>query len=274
MNGNNKFGQEDAMVVYREYLKCDVCGAVTAVRTQIGYLDQHPIRIYCGRCETLFNGLITIDQEKGEFSLVFHNASQVRGRPLPIPDFFIESSGELLTDKLKAYKDETSFACLSPFLKTFIAIDPPKMSAFITHAINFLEFRKNRWPGIQRIHDIWIKEKYEYLAKELRKYLSEKTFPLDNELELLRGVNMVTLMSFFDLLDEERFNSNSTFVMNEISQLSSNNLKELMRLVNYFEANLLIYKYESKLLTQLDRFVVIFPHLIPVFGLPDIEKYR
>lgn len=255
------------MTVYREYLKCDVCGSITAVRTQIGYLDQHPIRICCGRCGILFNGHIVIDQKVGEYSLNFHNASQVRGRPLPTPDFIIESSGELLTDKLQVYKDDKSFAYFSPFLKTLTAIDPPKMSEFINCAIKFLEFRENRWPEIRRIHDIWVDEKHEYLAKELRKYLSEKTFPLDNELELLRGVNMVTMMVFFNLLNKERFNTNSKFIIDEISRLSDSNLKDLMKLVNYFEDNHYIYKYESKLLTQLDRFVAIFPHLIPVFGL-------
>jgi len=93
------------MTVYRAYLKCEVCEAITVVRTQIGYLDQHPIRICCGRCGILFNGLIVIDQKRGTYSLDFYNASQVRGRPLPTPDFIIESSGELLTDKLQAYKD-------------------------------------------------------------------------------------------------------------------------------------------------------------------------
>jgi len=141
------------------------------------------------------------------------------------------------------------------------------MSTFINYAITFLEFSESRWPEIKRIHDIWVDEKHEYLAKELRKYLSEKTFPLDNELELLRGVNMVTIMVFFNLLNKERFSSNSKFVMDEISRLSEKKLKNLMKLVNYFEANHLIYKYESKLYTQLDRFIVIFPHLIPVFGL-------
>ncbi|MCK9442391.1 MAG: hypothetical protein M0Q13_13355 [Methanothrix sp.] len=255
------------MVVYREYLKCDVCEAITAVRTQIGYLDQHPIRIHCGRCGTLFDGLIVIDQKRGNYSLTFHNASQVRGKTLPKPDFIIESSGELLTDKLQVYKDDESFACYTPFFKTLAEIDRFEMSAFIDYTQKFLEFRKNRWPRIRRIHDIWIDEKHEYLAKELREYLHEKTFPLDNELEYLRGVNIITLSVFFDLLNKERFSSNSKFVMDEISQLANTNLTNLMKLVNYFEANRLIYKYESKLLKQLNRFVVIFPHLIPVFGL-------
>jgi len=255
------------MTVYRAYLECEVCGAITAVRIQIGYLDQHPIRICCGRCGILFSGHIVIDQTNGAYSLDFHNASQVRGQPLLTPDFIIESSGELLTDKLQAYKDDKSFAYFSPFLKTLTVIDPFKMSTFVKYAITFLNFSDSRWPEIKRIHDIWVDEKHEYLAKELRKYLSEKTFPLNNELELLRGVNMVTIMAFFGLLNKERFSSNSKFIMDKISQLSDKKIKNLMKLVNYFEDNRLIYKYESKLYTQLDRFISIFPHLIPVFGL-------
>ena len=125
------------------------------VRIQIGYLDQHPIRICCGRCGILFYGHIVIDQKKGAYSLDFHNASQVRERPLPTPDFIIESSGELLTDKLQVFRDDKSFAYFSPFFKTLDAIDTLRLSTFINNSIAFLEFRQNGWPEIKRVHDIW-----------------------------------------------------------------------------------------------------------------------
>ena len=109
--------------------------------------------------------------KKGGYYLTFNNASQVRGRPLPRPDFIVESSGELLTDKLQVYKDESS-EYISPFIKTLTAIDPLEMSTFLNCAMSFLQFCENGWPKIRRIHEIWINEKHEYLAKELRNYLS------------------------------------------------------------------------------------------------------
>jgi hypothetical protein len=214
------------------------------VRVQIGYLDQHPIRIYCSRCGILFDGFIFINQSECSYSLEFNNASQVRGRPLPTPDFVIESSGELLTDKVQVYESGLSSKYLPPFIKTVITMDPVQLSNFISRAIKFKTFSKNEWPKIRRIQELWINEKHDYLAKELQKYLSEKTFPLNNELEYLRGINTITLYVFFDLLDAEVFAKKSRFVMDELLGLSSNNPTEMAKLVNYFNGCHLVHKYE------------------------------
>ena len=55
----------------RTILKCDVCGETTMLRTQIGWLKQHPIRVHCGECNILISGTLETDQENAAYKLSF-----------------------------------------------------------------------------------------------------------------------------------------------------------------------------------------------------------
>jgi len=119
------------MAVHREYLKCDVCGTIIALRIRGGRLKQYPVRLYCGKCGILIDGKVILDYEAKEFSLDFHNASNIRVRPLPTPDFVIEVSGELLTDKMQACENGKLPENFSPFLKTMGIMEFEMMDNFI-----------------------------------------------------------------------------------------------------------------------------------------------
>ena len=84
----------------RSFLKCDVCGAVTLMRLQVGWLEEHPIRVPCGKCGILISGTVYFDQEKADLHYKIHNASSVGET---VPDFYVEASGELLAEKLKRH---------------------------------------------------------------------------------------------------------------------------------------------------------------------------
>jgi ribosomal protein S27AE len=129
------------MVVHREYLKCSVCGTIIALRTQIGWLKQYPIRIYCGKCETLIEGSASINHSGSNLSQDFLNASTIRSNPMPIPDFVMEASGELLVDKLQACKDGKLPENFSPFLKTMNLMDLDMMTDFAKSTGIFLHYR-------------------------------------------------------------------------------------------------------------------------------------
>ncbi len=40
----------------RSFLKCEVCGAITLMRLQAGWPEEHPLRVPCGRCGILISG--------------------------------------------------------------------------------------------------------------------------------------------------------------------------------------------------------------------------
>lgn len=254
------------MVVHREHLKCDVCGTIIALRTQIGWLKQYPIRIYCGKCGILIEGSVSIDHEGSNFSQDFLNASTI-SNPMPTPDFVMEASGELLADKMQACKNGKLPKNFSPFLKTMNLMDLEMMADFAKSTARFLYFRKEKWPEIRRINELWINEKYEYLEKEMRKYLHPKTFPLSNELEYLRGLNTLNLIGLSIIFDKGRFQQNDQFIMQEIVELADINFSQFCNLINYFNENRIIQACELRIFRQFDNFINLFPNLVPVFGM-------
>lgn len=130
------------MVVHREYLKCNVCGNIIALRTQIGWLEQYPVRIYCGKCGILIEGSAFIDHENSDFSLEFLNASIMRSNPMPVPDFVMEASGELLTDKMQACENGELPENFSPFLKTMDLMELDMMREFAKSTGHFFALQE------------------------------------------------------------------------------------------------------------------------------------
>lgn len=46
------------------YIKCPTCNTITHMRTPAGYIYKTPVRIHCGKCNTLLTGEFVSDNEK------------------------------------------------------------------------------------------------------------------------------------------------------------------------------------------------------------------
>ena len=87
-------------MVYNEFIKCEVCGCVTRIRLQVGWLDEHPIAVTCGKCGISLKGKVKIGQEIPELKFKFENAEMVNVTPTTLPDYVVECSGEFPTIKM------------------------------------------------------------------------------------------------------------------------------------------------------------------------------
>jgi ribosomal protein S27AE len=66
----------------RQVIGCEVCGATTLLRTQLGWLRQHPIRIPCGRCGITILGEVNLFPETAGFDFKFKNARRLEDTEL------------------------------------------------------------------------------------------------------------------------------------------------------------------------------------------------
>ena len=73
------------------YLKCDICGAVSNLKYQMGYSTRHPIRFKC-QCGVSLRGEYS---EKNGIN--FENAQIVDDQPNQLPALVVYSSGDFLT---------------------------------------------------------------------------------------------------------------------------------------------------------------------------------
>ena len=99
-------------------IKCPVCGTITRMRSPAGYVYRTPVRIHCGKCNTLLTGEFISDNEKVEAYYVPLNCETVTNQEY---DYYGEASGELICKKNcvpSRYRDcfaSRSFACICVF---------------------------------------------------------------------------------------------------------------------------------------------------------------
>lgn len=247
---------------YNINLKCEVCGAVTRVRIQVGWLDIHPIRFNCGKCGILIPGICELDQKNGKIGVSFRNANQCNEKE----NFYIESSGELITLKLKEFKGNNYF--IPPFFKSMDNMGND-IEIFKNNIIYFLNQKKN-WNKYRRILELSKNNQNEYLKQEVHKLLPERLYPCDNNLERLRAVHFLIYGKFNILHDKDFLGKTMKEISNGVMKLNSTKMKPLIQY--YKDNNDMLTRYSEKIFNILDEFINIFQFLIPAYGLTFYEN--
>lgn len=85
------------MVVTGDY-QCNVCNSITRIRVQLGWLENYPVRIKCGKCNISIFGNVYLDQQNAGYSIKLKNVTHLED--IGNPEYLIEVSGELLTEKM------------------------------------------------------------------------------------------------------------------------------------------------------------------------------
>ncbi|KAF6601846.1 metal-binding protein [Bacillus velezensis] len=245
------------MVVTGDY-QCNVCKGITRIKVQLGWLDKYPVRIRCGNCKISIYGNVYLDQKNAGYSIKLKNVNPLD--PGQLPDFIVEVSGELLTDKIRIYTESKSDV-FSPFFKNGVFVMGENIEHFKRSTLLFLYKIDNEWPIVKRINELWFNESHGYLRKELHNVLDKTPFPVDNELELLRAVHFLNTR-FIQIFAGGYFKKITDHIFNELKNINST---QLLLLANHFENNL--GSYEKKLFNTLDKFVQKFHMFIPIFGL-------
>ncbi|NHM29019.1 YecA family protein [Neobacillus terrae] len=254
----------------RQFLKCNVCESIIFVRTQLGWLEEYPIRVHCGNCGILISGKAYQDPFNGRFKITFDNSTNV---PETNPDYYIEASGELLTEKLQhANFDNKYLYSLPPFFNALFSMGDENYDTFKQNTIGFLSKIKSDWPRVRRIFELFLTGKKEYLKKEVNKHLPVKQFPMNNELEYVRGVHHQYLFFLRPIINENFFKSITKFIWNEINEISKVEGKKLFELAKEFGDNGLLQRYNEKIFSLLTQFVDNFQYMLPVFGIQYLQK--
>ncbi len=239
-------------------------------RTQVGWLNEHPVRLHCGRCNILLSGTARFSSPPPQADVVFDNAESVEEA---IPAYYAEVSGELLTVKLSPY-DGNPYRPPSFF---HAAIDPmgfDGFGAFKTRTLKFLAHSKESWPLVRRVNELWRDGNHKFLPEQCRQVLPEKQFPLNSTLEILRGVHQVNLLFLSPVLDDDRFEASTSFYFKVRREIVRG---PLFSMVQALEERSLLPQYEAKLFERIEAFSAVFRYLIPIFGTrfyqPDRKSY-
>lgn len=189
-------------MVYNQYIKCQVCGSVTRIRLQVGYLKQHPIVVICGKCKTSLYGTAYIDQDNIGLKMEFDNANSLGNYIMGEGDYFVECSGEFPVRK-QGVDDVDNLISISPFLSQMMSMGS-NMKSIETYqqALANLDRTYQKWKSYKKILDLY-ESKSPYLKQEIRKEFDGQMFPCNTDSEVLHTIHMIEIIGFCSSLKPE-----------------------------------------------------------------------
>jgi predicted metal-binding protein related to the C-terminal domain of secA len=246
-------------MVFNTFIRCQVCGSITRVRLQVGWQEEHPIVVACGKCGISLSGNVKIGQEKPELTFSFDNADEVLDENA---DYMVECSGEFPTVKQGDAVDLVGLV-ITPFIRYMNCMETDDSYEQFGKAVSQLNDTSKKWKNYKRIITLF-NNKSEYLVQEIQKVFSGQYFQCRDESEVLRAVHMIEVHGFYsslkkDILDDLSFSSG-------IMKMDSVQLKNLIDYLNSHdgfhldEMQELIYKLY-------DEFITVYQRLIPALAI-------
>lgn len=250
------------------FVKCDVCGTVTRVRIQAGWLESHPIRFACPECKILIKGNCELNEGEGTVKPSFDNGSFCNEKS----SYFIESSGELVTLKITKdeYKEYPMYS-IPPFFNAQMNMEDD-IKMFINNINEYLRNIKPNWASNRRILELYNNKQYTYFDKEIEQSLPNKMFPCNNALERLRAANFLIYRNVNIFHDKGFVEFTSKAIGNKFFELDK---EELIKFLQFFnDKNDMLSIYQKKIIKTVDELTNVFNYLIPAYGLTFYKEYN
>lgn len=246
-------------MVFNTFIICQVCGSITRIRLQVGWQEEHPIEVACGKCGTSLSGNVKIGQDHPGLKFSFDNADDVQDENA---DYLVECSGEFPTVK-QAEVADLEGVVITPFIRYMNRMKTDDSYEQFGQDVSRLNATARKWKNYKRILTLF-QNNSEYLIQEIQKEFSGQFFQCRDESEILRAIHMIEVHGFYSSLRKDVLNDLSFSV--GILKMDSVQLKCLIDFLNSHdgfhleELQELIYKIY-------DEFITVYQKLIPAFAI-------
>ncbi len=246
-------------MVYNCFIKCQVCGAITRIRLQVGFQNKHPIVVACGKCGTSLNGNVEIGQMTPGLSFKFDNADIITG--INESEYVVECSGEFPTRKFR--QDDEGRIDISPFIRTMSRMGEDRYNNFC-EVVGKLNSFSEKWTQYKRILALFERNDRTYLLNEIWKILPKEQFPCRNEFEIARAVHMIEVIYFIESLRPEIITNLE--LSTSVTKLDPH---QISKFVDFLNANdgYSLNELQSSIYKIYDEFISAYPYLIPAISL-------
>lgn len=242
------------------FVKCQVCGSITRVRLQVGFLEKHPIVFACGECGTALNGTVEIGQDSPRLFFQFKNADIIDD--CPATDYLVECSGEFPTSKPHAEKDAHRID-LSPFMRCVERMGKDRYERF-SETISKLNSFNEKWTLFKRIFDLYQQNDRKYLFNEIWKVLPKEQFPCRNELEIARAVHTLEITYFIGTLRKDILTDRT--LSESIFKLDKNQIASFLVFLGS-NPGYSISELRASIYKVYNEFFSVYQYLIPALSL-------
>ena len=255
-------------MVYNEFIRCEVCGCITRIRLQVGWLDEHPIAVTCGKCGISLKGKVKIGQDTLGLKFEFENAERVNAAPTTIPDYVVECSGEFTTIKMcDGWCLQENF--ITPFIRYQQKSGDFDNYKSFGNSVNTLKQTASIWPQYKRVLQLYKNGNQEYLKQEIKKLFPEEYIMCRNELEIMRAVRMIEVHGF--LLPLKPVILDFPQIGSDILKLDKEKMNCLIEYLNTHDGYSL-KQMQEQINTLLGEFIVAYPYLIPALSLQFCDE--
>lgn len=243
-------------MVFNTFIKCQVCGSITRIRLQVGWQEEHPIEVTCGKCGTSLSGSVKIGQEHLGLTFEFDNADDVQDVNA---DYMVECSGEFPTAKMVAVAELENLE-ITPFIR------------YMSCEKNFGEFEQDvsrlndtgkKWKSYHKIFTL-AKNNSEYLTQEIQKEFSNQLFQCRDEFETLRAVHMIEVYGLYSSLKKEILKEPPFCA--EIMKMDEAQIKHLIDFLNSHDG-FHLEELQDLIYKVYDEFITVYQKLIPALAI-------
>lgn len=248
-------------MVYNCFIKCQVCGSVTRVRLQVGWQEQHPIVIACGKCGTSLMGKVHIGQDEPGLKFDFDNAQILSDADKA--DYIVECSGEFPTIKANKSTQSKGISIITPFIRNQMRMKAEDGYETFGKSVAALNKTAKKWTDYKRILDLSQNNDKSYCIQEIHKLFSAEMFPCRDEFEILRAVHMVEVHGFISPLRNDII-QNLT-ISNSVLKLDFKQVDSMIKYLNTHDGYHLD-ELQRMVHKMLNDFIGVFQYLVPAFA--------
>jgi len=193
------------------------------MRSSAGYIHRTPVRIHCGKCNTLLTGHFISDDANAKAYFEPGNCTEVSARPY---DYYGEASGELLCRKITYLPDEglTIPTTLSPAMSFLMSIETEERDHFIDFACHLASMRE-AWDKERIFYDLVINKKSDVLKRNYAHIAEINGYSLESEVGVLCYYYYSYFTNIGGVFTKKNLISNLRTVNYEINHLGHSDVK-------------------------------------------------
>jgi len=246
----------------REPIRCTVCGTATLVRVQLGnVLMSYTLPVPCRGCETNMIVHVVQDAEQGTHDVTFDGAERLSSKEEVA--FQIEASSEFVV-RLTHAGEKIS---VTPYIRVCTLAGTEAVVMLFQRLGQFLLSCHNDWVHLRRVNELWLRGRTDLISQMMQAEFFINPKITQSKLDILMVLHHLNLRFLSPIADSSSLVNYGTEVLREISQLPPAGLKSIITTSDF-------HRYADKLFAQIDKYVAIFPRLVPAYNLTIIDPWK
>lgn len=254
-------------MTYNIFVKCNVCESIIDLKCQIGYLPKSVFRVNCGKCKTLIEGTLYVNDSPG-FSYKIKNAEEIEPKLDLICDYIIPISAEIITEKMRNGYEQFK---PTPFINIVSLVGMENFSTFNSRYLNGTDKIEKLKNKCDMINELYINEEYKYLKKMIIDDFKVKRKKW-NTLKILEEKYCIDLKFYNYFVDQKKYINFKEKIFKNYKKIKSINKIDYQNYLDFLKKD--IDKYEKRMRDTLNLFLEKYNSFIPVLLLEYVEKAK